>query len=144
MVPASPAAPTYRRCASRWSLFEIEAVALPLMAWGIGPGDAVFVPAFTFAATGEKVDRETLGGAEMHSRVSCVTDYMADNDRHALAITRELVADFPRQGGYVRPPVAAVSPRYDSRQIYGIVSSNTKFPTDTREVLARLIDQGSY
>lgn len=101
-------------------------------------------PEITFAATGEKVDRETLGGAEMHSRVSGVTDHMADNDRHALAITRELVADLPRQAGYVRPPIKSQLPRYDPREIYGIVSSNAKFPTDTRELLARLLDDSRF
>jgi 3-methylcrotonyl-CoA carboxylase beta subunit len=101
-------------------------------------------PEITFAATGENVDRETLGGAEMHSRISGVTDHMADNDRHALAITRELVADLPRQSGYVRPPVAAKDPRYDPREIYGIVSGNPKLPTDTRELLARLLDDSRF
>jgi 3-methylcrotonyl-CoA carboxylase beta subunit len=101
-------------------------------------------PEITFAATGENVDRETLGGAEMHSCVSGVTDHIADNDRHALALARELIADLPRQSGYIRPPVAARLPRYDPREIYGIVSNNPKSPTDTREVLARLLDDSRF
>lgn len=101
-------------------------------------------PEITFAATGENVDRETLGGAEMHSRVSGVTDHMADNDRHALAWARELIADLPRQTGYVRPPIAAQQPLYDSSEIYGIVSNNPKSPTDTREILARLLDGSRF
>jgi 3-methylcrotonyl-CoA carboxylase beta subunit len=101
-------------------------------------------PEITFAATGENVDRETLGGAEMHCRISGVTDHMADTDRHALAITRELVADLPRPAGYVRPPVTSMEPRYDPREIYGVVSGNPKSPTDTRELLARLLDDSRF
>lgn len=101
-------------------------------------------PEITFAATGEKVDRETLGGAEMHTRVSGVTDHVADNDRHALAITRELVADLPMPAEYTRPPLTSRSPRYDPAEIYGIVSSNPKLATDTREILARLLDDSRF
>lgn len=101
-------------------------------------------PEITFAATGEKVDKESLGGAEMHTRVSGVTDHIADDDRHALAITRELISDLPRSAPYVRPPVASRSPRYEPSEIYGIVSSNPKFPTDTRELLARLLDDSRF
>lgn len=101
-------------------------------------------PEITFAATGEKVDKETLGGAEMHTRESGVTDHIADDDRHALAITRELIADLPRSPAYVRPPVASRPPRYEPSEIYGIVSSNPKYPTDTRELLARLLDDSRF
>ena len=101
-------------------------------------------PEITFAATGEKIDKESLGGAKMHTEVSGVTDHMADNDRHALAITRELVSDLPATRSYVRPPNAAVAPRYDGSEMYGLVSSNPRFPTDTRELLARLLDDSRF
>ncbi|RJG02666.1 acyl-CoA carboxylase subunit beta [Noviherbaspirillum sedimenti] len=101
-------------------------------------------PEITFAATGEKVDRESLGGAEMHTKVSGVTDHIADNDRHALAIMREIIAGLPRQGGYIRPPIKALPPRYDPKEIYGIVSNNPRFPTNTREILARLLDDSRF
>jgi len=97
-------------------------------------------PEIVYAATGERVDRETLGGGEMHSRVSGVTDHLADNDQHALRIMRELVGDLPRQSGYVRPPEASAPPRYDPQEIYGIVSKDPRIPTNTREILARLVD----
>ena len=98
-------------------------------------------PEITFAATGERVDRESLGGGEMHSRVSGVTDYLADDDRHALAILRQLVGSLPRSPGYIRAPSNAADPKYDPGEIYGIVSDEQRIPTDTREILARLLDE---
>src|ERR1700683_5347976 len=89
-------------------------------------------PQLVFAATGEVIDIEPLGGAEMHSRVSGVTDHIAENDSHALAIARDIVA---RLG---EPPAYAVE------EIYGIVSANRRTPTDNREILARLIDGSEF
>ena len=97
-------------------------------------------PELVYAATKEEVDAETLGGGEMHSRVSGVTDHLAENDGHAIAIVRDLVAHLgtpPRQRWDVAP---ARPPLHDPREIYGIVSADTRHPTDNREVIARLID----
>ena len=101
-------------------------------------------PELTFAATGEQVDPEALGGALMHSSLSGVTDHIAEDDRHALAITREIVRDLgelpkPR---WVRQP--SLPPRYDPREIYGLVSRDPKVPSDTREILARLVDGSRF
>ena len=101
-------------------------------------------PEITYAATGERVDRENLGGAEMHTRISGVTDYLADNDRHALAILRELVYDLPQRPAHTIPPQKPLPPRYDPEEIYGIVSSEPQVPTDTREILARLVDDSRF
>lgn len=97
-------------------------------------------PEITFAATGEVVDRETLGGAVMHSGTSGVTDYLAENDNHALATARELVADLPRTPNYIRPPITPRPPRYKSEEIYGIIPRDPRTPTDNREIVARLVD----
>lgn len=97
-------------------------------------------PEITFAATGEMVDRETLGGAVMHSRDSGVTDYLAENDNHALAMVRELVSALPMLPDYARPPAVAQPPHYDPSELYGIVSADPRTPTDNREVVARLVD----
>jgi 3-methylcrotonyl-CoA carboxylase beta subunit len=97
-------------------------------------------PQLVFAATKEVVDVETLGGGDMHSRISGVTDHLAESDGHAIAIVRDIVANLgtgPKQRWDVAP---ARPPRYDPREIYGIVSADTRHPTDNREVLARLID----
>jgi 3-methylcrotonyl-CoA carboxylase beta subunit len=101
-------------------------------------------PEITFAATGENVDRETLGGAVMHSRESGVTDYLAENDNHALAIVRELVSVLSHLPGYVRAPDASLVPRYDPEELYGIVSADPRVPTDNREVVARLVDDSWF
>ena len=97
-------------------------------------------PELVYAATKEEVDIETLGGGEMHSRVSGVTDHLAENDGHAIAIVRGIVANLgtgAKQRWDVAPPLP---PRHDPREIYGIVSADNRHPTDNREVLLRLID----
>jgi 3-methylcrotonyl-CoA carboxylase beta subunit len=97
-------------------------------------------PQIVKAAINEDVDGETLGGAEMHTRVSGVSDYLADNEADALARVREIVAKLNRTRasfGDIRPPRA---PRYDADEIAGIVSTDLKQPYDVREVIARLID----
>jgi 3-methylcrotonyl-CoA carboxylase beta subunit len=101
-------------------------------------------PELTFAATGETVDAESLGGATMHSKVSGVTDHIADDDRHALSIMRDLVAELgePAQPRWTRE--ATRPPRLDPRGIYGIVSRDARIPTDTREILARLLDDSQF
>ncbi|MBT6976334.1 MAG: methylcrotonoyl-CoA carboxylase, partial [Rhodospirillaceae bacterium] len=70
-------------------------------------------PELTYAATGEEVDRETLGGALMHSETSGVTDYLVENDRHAMATVRNLVGDTCRRPSLERPVRAPKPPRYD-------------------------------
>jgi len=101
-------------------------------------------PEIVFAATGERIDREALGGADMHSRVSGVTDHLAENDQHAITILRELAGDLPVQPAYVRPPAPSLPPRYDPAEIYGIVSKDRRIPTNTREILARIIDDSAF
>src|SRR3954453_20344147 len=97
-------------------------------------------PQLVYAATREEVGIEALGGGDMHSRVSGVTDHLAENDSHAIAITRDIVANL----GEIPPQrwtVAEVrEPRFEPREIYGIVSANPRIPTDNREILARLVD----
>ena len=97
-------------------------------------------PQLVYAATGEVIDVEPLGGAEMHSRVSGVTDHIAENDSHALAITRDIVANL---GEPPRPrwtPAEPQEPLYPLEEIYGIVSAEPRLPTDNREIVARLVD----
>jgi len=97
-------------------------------------------PPLVKAATGEEVDAETLGGGEVHSRISGVTDHLANDDAHALAIARELVAALNRvkpAHGRVADPVA---PLYPLDEVYGIVPQDTRYPYEVREVIARLVD----
>ena len=101
-------------------------------------------PPLVKAATGEVVDAETLGGGSVHSRISGVTDHLADNDEHALSIARDIVANLNFQR---RPAVerrAPAEPLYPVEDIYGIVSREYRFPYDVREVIARVVDGSEF
>ena len=101
-------------------------------------------PQLVFAATGESIGVEPLGGAEMHSRISGVTDHIAENDSHALAIVRNIVANLgepPRLRWTVKE---GEPPCHATEEIYGIVSANRRIPTDNREIVARLIDGSRF
>ena len=101
-------------------------------------------PPLVKAATGEVVDAETLGGGEVHSRISGVTDYLADDDSHALETVREIVSNLNWRKD---PPVEvreAVEPAYPIDEIYGIVSRDYRFTYDVREVIARLVDASEF
>ena len=101
-------------------------------------------PELTFAATGEKVNAETLGGGKMHSSVSGVTDHLAEDDAHALAITRQIVSHLGEKLPPRKTPSAAISPAYPVEDIHGIVSRDAKVPTDNREIVARLVDGSDF
>jgi len=100
-------------------------------------------PSIVKVAINEDVDGETLGGAEMHSRISGVSDYLAENEPQALAYLREIVAKFP-QAATMAPPRAPVEPRYDPKEITGIVSHDPKQPYDVREIIMRLVDASDF
>ena len=97
-------------------------------------------PQLVYAATGEVVDSEALGGAEMHSRVSGVTDHIAENDSHALGIAREIVAKLGEAPCLRWSLAKPEPPLYPPEDIYGIVSADPRLPTSNREVVVRLID----
>jgi len=96
-------------------------------------------PPLVKAATGEIVDAESLGGGDVHSRTSGVTDYLADNDAHALEMARMLVRNLQRrrQSVLARAPAA---PKYAAEELYSVLPRETRFPYDVREVIARLVD----
>ena len=97
-------------------------------------------PPLVKAATGEIVDAESLGGGDVHSRVSGVTDYLATSDAHALALARESVAGLNRSKQVRLATRAVVAPLHDPEDIYGIVSRDTRYPYEVRDVIARLVD----
>jgi 3-methylcrotonyl-CoA carboxylase beta subunit len=101
-------------------------------------------PPLVKAATGEEVDAESLGGGEVHSRISGVTDYLADNDEHALLLAREAVAasHLRYQPTVARRPVA--EPLYPAEELYGVIPTDTRTPFDVREVIARLVDGSEF
>ena len=101
-------------------------------------------PPLVKAATGEVVTAEELGGADVHSRISGVTDHYAENDAHALGITRQIVASLnavKRTSLDIRPPEP---PLYDPSELYSIVSADWRVPFDVREVIARLVDGSRF
>ncbi|HZP66129.1 MAG TPA: carboxyl transferase domain-containing protein [Rudaea sp.] len=101
-------------------------------------------PPLVKAATGEVVDAESLGGAEVHTSVSGVADHFAENDQHALAIARDIVANLNRRKTL---PVAireARDPRYAADEIYGVVPQDTRRPFDIREIIARIVDGSEF
>ncbi|HEX2044070.1 MAG TPA: carboxyl transferase domain-containing protein, partial [Gaiellaceae bacterium] len=98
-------------------------------------------PPLVKAATGEEVTAEELGGADVHSRVSGVTDHYAVSDEHAVALAREIVANLGRRKP--EPPwevLAPEQPLYDPEELYGIVPEDYSRGYDVREVIARLVD----
>jgi acetyl-CoA carboxylase carboxyltransferase component len=101
-------------------------------------------PPLVKAATGEEVTAEELGGGDVHTRISGVADYLADNDAHALEITRGIAGNLG--GAKVLPAdfAAPEEPLYDAREISGIVPTDPRQPYDVREVLGRLVDGSRF
>ena len=101
-------------------------------------------PQLVKAATGEVTTAEELGGADVHARVSGVTDYYAQSDTHALALARRIVAGLNRAK---RPAIELQEPRpplYDPAELAGIVPADVRKPYDVREVIARLVDASQF
>jgi len=101
-------------------------------------------PPLVKAAIGEEVTAEELGGADVHSRISGVTDHFAVNDAHALATARRIVANLNRVkpvGLDLSPPA---EPRFDPAEIYGLIPKDVRQPYDVREVIARIVDNSEF
>lgn len=101
-------------------------------------------PQLVQAATGEVVDAERLGGAEMHTRISGVTDHLAEDDAEAIAIARRLVGELPPMPPPLRERLPAQAPARPVTDIHGLVQRDPRKPTDTREVLRCLLDGGAF
>ncbi len=101
-------------------------------------------PPLVRAATGEEVTAEELGGADVHSRRSGVTDYLADDDEHAIELLRQLAGSLNR---VKRPDLALAEPeepRYDPHEIYGILPRDLRRQFDVRDIIARLVDGSRF
>ena len=101
-------------------------------------------PPLVQAATGEVVDAEALGGGLVHSRTSGVTDYLAIDDDHALALAREVLRNGNLQYRNSGQKIGASEPLYDPTELYGIVPPDNRTPYDVREVIARLVDGSEF
>ncbi len=101
-------------------------------------------PPLVKAATGEVVDAESLGGADIHTSTSGVADHYAEDDAHALAMAREIVRHLNRVKPSSVQIQASKEPNYASEEIYGIVPKDTRIPYDIREVIARIVDGSEF
>ncbi|HEX6973683.1 MAG TPA: carboxyl transferase domain-containing protein, partial [Vicinamibacterales bacterium] len=101
-------------------------------------------PPLVKAATGEEVTAEELGGADVHTRLSGVADYFAEDDEHALHLARTIVSTLNRVKTIPGDVTTPESPLYDPREIYGIVNTDTRKPYEVREILARLTDGSRF
>ncbi|MEU8395591.1 carboxyl transferase domain-containing protein [Nonomuraea sp. NPDC048892] len=101
-------------------------------------------PPLVKAATGEEVTAEELGGGDLHARVSGVTDHLAEDDAHALAIVRDIVSTLAPRAARPWDTIAPEPPLHDPRDLYGIVPADTRQPYDVREVIARIVDGSRF
>jgi len=101
-------------------------------------------PPLVKAATGEIVSAEELGGADVHSRISGVTDYYANNDDHALAMARDVVAGLNLRKQVDVNTREAREPLYPSQDLYGIMPNDLRKSFDIREIIARLVDGSEF
>ena len=101
-------------------------------------------PPLVKAATGEVVDAETLGGADVHTSISGVADHFAENDAHALSIARDIVAALNRRKTLPLALAEPAEPKYAAAELYGVIPQDTRRPFDIREVIARIVDGSEF
>jgi 3-methylcrotonyl-CoA carboxylase beta subunit len=101
-------------------------------------------PPLVKAATGEEVSAEELGGADVHCKISGVTDYYAADDDEALLMTRNLVSRFNK----TKPTTLAIKPPqkplYSKQEIYGVIPTDSRKPFDIKEIITRIIDASEF
>ncbi len=101
-------------------------------------------PPLVKAATGEVVTAEDLGGGDVHTRLSGVADHLAQNDLHALSLARQAVKNL---NAHKAPNIAThtpVPPKYDAKELYGVIPTDTRKPFDVREIIARIVDGSEF
>lgn len=101
-------------------------------------------PPLVKAATGEIIDAEALGGADVHCRQSGVADYYADNDAHALSLARDAVTYLNRPKPHYSQRITSREPLYDPKELYGIIPADPRKPVDCRDIIARIVDGSEF
>ncbi len=101
-------------------------------------------PPLVKAATGEVVSAEDLGGGDVHTRLSGVADHLAQNDMHALTIVRQSVKNLNKNKPVVGDLHASVAPKFESKELYGVIPTDTRKPFDVREIIARIVDGSEF
>ena len=101
-------------------------------------------PPLVKAATGENVTSEELGGADVHTRLSGVADYLAEDDSHALELARESIRHLPKINSSKQDKITSSLPKLDADELFGVVPSDLRTPYDVREVIARIVDKSLF
>lgn len=101
-------------------------------------------PPLVKAATGEEVTTQELGGAQVHCEVSGVTDHFAEDDDHALEITRNIVSNLNTKKVQGMKTIPREEPLYPAEELYGVVPKDPRIPYDVREVIARIVDGSKF
>lgn len=101
-------------------------------------------PPLVRAATGEIVDAQELGGATTHCEISGVTDHFAEDDQHAIEITRSIVKHLNHRKVVQLKTQPITEPLFAAEEIYGVLPADARIPFDVREVIARLVDGSSF
>ncbi len=101
-------------------------------------------PPLVKAAIGEEVSAEELGGGDVHTRLSGVADHLADDDNHALELTRTIVGNLNREKKHDLVLKKSTEPLYPAEELYGVVPAELKIPYDVREVIARIVDGSEF
>ena len=112
----------------------------------VGDQGTIFLggPPLVKAATGEIVTAEELGGGELHATTSGVVDHLAVDDRHALALARDAVANLNRTKAAAVAVREPEPPAYDPEELYGIIPDDVRKPYEVREVIARIVDGSRF
>jgi 3-methylcrotonyl-CoA carboxylase beta subunit/propionyl-CoA carboxylase len=101
-------------------------------------------PPLVKAATGEEVTAEDLGGADVHTRLSGVADYLAEDDEHAIHQARVIVSTLNTRKHLPGDMTTPEDPAYDPAEIYGVVNQDLRKAYDVREVIARIVDGSRF
>lgn len=112
----------------------------------VGHQGTIFIggPPLVKAATGEDVTDEELGGADVHCRISGVSDYYAQNDGHALEIARNIVQTLDPPRRFDLDATQPEEPYYDPKELLGIIPRDLRKPFDMKEVIARIVDGSRF
>lgn len=101
-------------------------------------------PPLVKAATGIDVSPEELGGADVHCKISGVSDYYAINDEHAIALIRNIMEGVPKPNKFQIDRIETEEPYYDPDEIYGIIPKDLRKPFDIKEIIARIFDGSKF
>ncbi|MDR0479707.1 MAG: methylcrotonoyl-CoA carboxylase [Burkholderiaceae bacterium] len=101
-------------------------------------------PPLVKAATGEIVSAEDLGGGDVHTRLSGVADHLAQNDTHALALARQIIANLNHVKSRAGRLIESCPPRHAAEELYGVIPVDTRKPFDVREIIARIVDDSAF